>query len=248
MRPSGPGFSSKAIVISKESFGEADLYVQFFTKNWGLISVLAKSAKKSKRRYVGGLDLFCHDEIFIRGDPKDRPYLNELTVLNSFTGIRDHLDKLLLAGKVTQWVKQLANIAAPLPAVYSLLGQTLSLIESEADESRLELLGLVFKAKFLAELGLKPRVDACARCGEELENEEFFDVEAGGILCKVCSQKSPLQQFLRIDHEDRTFLHVVEDLKLSRWNDVRMTPSRAVHLSRLLNQFASYHTHARLPQ
>ncbi len=244
---SAPAFHSKGIVVSKESFGEADLYIHFFTKDWGLISVLAKSAKKSKRRYVGGLDLFCHDEIFLRGDPRERPYLNELSVLNSFQGIREQLEKLLLAGKVTQWVNRLANVATPMPAVYSLLGQTLALIEQEADESRLELLGLVFKAKFLGELGLKPRVDACARCDTPLQDEVYFDIAAGGILCKTCSLKSPLQEYLRLDHDDRAFLHVIDDVKLARWKDFRMAPIRASHLSRLLNQFASYHTHARLP-
>ena len=103
-------YSSKGIVISIENFGESDRYVQFFTKDWGMISVLAKSARKSKRRYVGGLDLFCHDEIFLRGDPKDKPYLNELTVLNSFPKLREQLDKVLLAGKMAQWIKKLAKI------------------------------------------------------------------------------------------------------------------------------------------
>ena len=56
-------YSSKGIVISVENFGEADRYIQFFTKDWGMITTLDKSARKSKRRYVGGLDLFCHDEI-----------------------------------------------------------------------------------------------------------------------------------------------------------------------------------------
>ena len=90
--------STKAIVISTESFGEADMYIQFFTQKWGMVTALAKSAKKSKKRYVGGLDLFCHNEIFLRGDVKDRPYLTELTVLNSFTGIRDSLDKMKRSG------------------------------------------------------------------------------------------------------------------------------------------------------
>src|SRR5688500_8361482 len=96
--------STRAIVLGRENFGEADRYIEFFTKEWGLIKVVAKSARKSKRRYVGGMDLFCHDEIFIKGDPKGCPYLNELTVLNTFTGIRDNLERVTLAGVVSGWV------------------------------------------------------------------------------------------------------------------------------------------------
>src|SRR4051812_43757292 len=123
--------STRAIVLSRENFGEADQYITFFTLKWGLISVLARSARKSKRRYVGGLDLFCHDEIFVRGNPRERPYLTELVVLNTFLGLRDHLEKLMIAGKVVQWVKRMADATNPLPGVYVLLGQTLALLEKE---------------------------------------------------------------------------------------------------------------------
>src|ERR1043165_2773930 len=113
--------NTRGIVIGTEDFGEADRYILFFTQNWGLISTLAKSAKKSKRRYVGGLDLFCHDEITIKGAAKDRPYLLELTVLNSFTTLREDLDKVLLAGKITQWVKKLTqDTATSIPGIYRL--------------------------------------------------------------------------------------------------------------------------------
>ncbi len=167
---------SKAIVLSTEDFGEADRYVQLLTRNWGVITVLAKSARKSKRRYVGGLDLFCHNEIYIKGDLKERPYLQELSVLNSFQGIRDNLERVLVAGKCVQWIKKLANISSPMPQVYSLLGQVLSLIEKESSSERLELLHLVFKIKLLSQLGLKPRMDSCIKCGSLEDRHGSFDI------------------------------------------------------------------------
>ncbi len=130
--------STKGIVLSRENFGEADRYVQFFTRDWGMITVLARSARKSKRRYVGGLDIFCHDEISVRGAPhrqarghsKERPYLIELTVLNAFIGLRDSLERVATAGKIVQWVRKLADAATPMPGIYSVLGMTLALLES----------------------------------------------------------------------------------------------------------------------
>ncbi len=84
----------------------------------------ARQGRQEEQTKVrGGLDIFCHDEIFLRGDPKERPYLVELSVLNSFTGLRDDLEKMLTAGKAIQWVKKLADAATPMPGIYSLLGQ-----------------------------------------------------------------------------------------------------------------------------
>jgi len=238
--------TSKAIVISRESFGEADKYVQFLTQQWGVISVLAKSARKSKRRYVGGLDLFCHDEIFVRGDPHKKPYLLELTVLNSFTGLRDRYEKLIAAGKAVQWIKKLANLSTPLPNIYSLLGQTLALMEKENEETRLDLINLIFRMKLLSQLGFKPRVQSCTRCEKALEPFTFFDMQAGGSLCLACSQGRSLTEALELNEEERTFLHDAEHFKFSQWPLLQFSPNKTNKLTHLVTQFASYHTHVKL--
>lgn len=241
------GASSKAIVLSRENFGEADQYVQFLTQKWGVISVLARSARKSRRRYVGGLDLFCHDEIFLRGEPKERPYLIELSVLNSFPRIRDDLGKLLVAGKVIQWVRKLADMAAPMPQVYSLVGQTLALVENEPDSDRQELLALVYKLKLLAQLGLKPRVEACVRCEEPETPHGLFDVASGGIVCRSCTGANNVREGLPLGQAERALLTAAEGLRWTAWSEISFPSELAAPLTRLVTQFASFHSHARLP-
>lgn len=244
--------STRGIVLSKEAFGEADLYVQFLTRDWGVVSLLAKSARKSKRRFVGGLDIFCHDEIFVKGDPmKERGLLLELSVLNSFTGIRDHLERALTAGKITHWAKKLSSQAAPNQVVYSLLGQSLALIEKEQNEHRLELLALIFKNKLLAELGLRPRFDECAKCNEEIETSvgtvPLFDISSGGMLCRTCSAKTHFSEYYKVEQDERRFLDYVTEMKFSQIREVSFPSPKINYLSRLLSQFASFHTHIRLP-
>lgn len=238
--------SSRAIVLSRENFGEADQYIQLLTQNWGVITVLAKSARKSKRRYVGGLDIFCHNEVFLRGDPKERPYLIELAVLNSFPGMRDNFEKMMVGGKVVQWVRRLADVATPMPAVYSLLGQTLALIEKETRLDRLELLTLLFKLKLLSTLGLKPRLDACVRCGEEVV-EILFDIPAGGAVCRRCGPREHSALGEPLSNEERNFLVAGDQLRLTHWDNFDFALDKSMALSRMLTQFASYHTHQRLP-
>lgn len=243
-----PTYSSKAIVLSKEAFGESDYYVQFLTQNYGVISTLAKAAKKSKRRYVGGLDIFCHDQIFLRGDPKERPYLVELSVLNPFTGIRDHLEKVMLGGRMIQWVKKIANVAEPIPRVYSLLGQCLALTEKENNLERLELLWLIFKLKLISELGIKPRVDNCSFCAMELEESDFlFDLNAGGMVCGNCAKSHLLPQFVRIDRTERHFIQKITPFKLSDWSQVDLGSDRIHGLHKVIQEFAMFHTHTTLP-
>ncbi len=240
-------YSSKGIVLSIENFGEADRYVQFYTKDWGMISVLAKSARKSKRRYVGGLDLFCHNEIFLRGDPKDRPYLNELSVLNSFPKLREDLDKVLIAGKIVQWVKKLADTPTPMPNIYSLLGQSLALIEKEIKPEKLDLLNCIFKLKLLSLLGLKPRVDVCAKCESKDDSEGIFDLNSGGILCRACSPKADFSGSLILHPIQRNLLNVADKIKLTHWDEINFSKELLNPISHLTTQFASFHTQVKLP-
>jgi DNA repair protein RecO (recombination protein O) len=240
-------YSSKGIVISVENFGEADRYIQFFTKDWGMISTLAKSARKSKRRYVGGLDLFCHNEIFLKGDPKDRPYLNELSVLNSFPRLREDLDKVLLAGKIAQWVKRLANTPTPMPNLYSLIGQTLALIEKETRPEKLELLNCIFKLKLLAILGLKPRVDVCAKCETDEDIEGIFDMNSGGILCHPCAPKADFTGGLLLHPIQRNLINIADQIRLTRWDEIDFPNELLIPVSRLMTQFASFHNQVKLP-
>jgi DNA repair protein RecO (recombination protein O) len=249
--------STRAIVLSRENFGEADRYVRFFTRDWGMLTVLARSARKSQRRYVGGLDIFCHDEIFLRGTPrrggstspphKEKPYLVELTVLNSFIGLRENLERMTTAGKITQWVLKLADAATPMPGVYSLLGQSLSVIERESDADRLELLALLFKLKLLAQLGLKPRVEACVRCGQSSSAEAFFDVESGGALCTRCVTSSSLLHRRALPESERIFLNHADEFRLTAWPQLRLPLETIRQLTRLTTQFASFHANTRLP-
>lgn len=233
---------SKGIVLSLENFGEADRYVRFFTKDWGMISTLAKAARKSKRRYVGGLDLFCHDEIFLRGDPRDKPYLVELTVLNSFTGLRNNIEKLLTAGKVVCWVKKLANAVTPMPSVYSLLGQTLALIEKEESEERLKSLNLVFRLKLLQRLGFKPLLEHCVQCSENADKQWAFDMARGGLLCERCRSSRSAFDLPVLSSEEQGLLITAEQCRLNAWHEADPSHRSTHRLLRLIEQFASYHT------
>ncbi len=237
--------TTKGIVLSRSAFGESDLYVHFLTQNFGIINVLAKGARRSKRRYVGGLDLFCHDELFLRGDPRETPYLLELSVLNSFAGLRLELEKTVAAGKCVQWVRKLLSQGNIVHGVYSLLGQTLALMEKEAVPARVDVLLLIFRFKLLKLLGLRPQFENCVSCGNLLEPPFSFDVAAGGAHCKTCA--SALTERTVFDKEDFGLIKGIDSVRLGAWADTRLGGERVRPWLAVLTQFANYHTHTHLP-
>ncbi len=221
------------------------MYVNFLTQNFGVITVLAKGARRSKRRYVGGLDLFCHDELFLRGDPRETPYLIELSVLNSFANIRADLEKTLAAGKCVQWIRKLMSQGNIIHHVYSLLGQTLALMEKESDPIRSEILLLTFKIKLLKLIGLRPQIQSCVICNSVLEPPFSFDVAAGGAHCRNCA--AGLVERTVMDKTDHKLMMLVTDVRLGAWHDTQFSGERVKPLLALMTQFANYHTHLHLP-
>lgn len=231
--------------MGRSLYGEADLYIQFYTREFGMISALGKSARKSKRRYVGGLDLFCHSEISLRGDLKGTPYLVELRVLNAFLGIRESLNKLLVAGTLTQWIRKGVNVHATQPAVYTLLGQSLSLIDKEKDEQRLATLELAFKVKLLGLMGIRPDFTRCQKCSSPITESARLDLEAGGLICQQCVPM-PDHDALWLPFSEVQSLMAAFQLRYGQWDQCNNIPS-AARLGRLMSQFGSFHTNTKLP-
>lgn len=233
----------RAIVLGKEAYGEADYYVDFLTDEYGRFTAIAKAAKKSRRRYAGGLDLFCHDEIALRGDPAGRPYLVELNVLNTFLPLRESLDRAAAAGRCTQWVRKLVPQSSPLPGLFKLLGQTLSLLSQASSLEALDQIELLFRIQFLSRTGLAPRLDGCARCGSEGPLAPILSPEAGGVLCDECQGERLVADGLRLSSDERSALLRLEQARAVDWATDRFPPARLPSLNRLLAQFATYHGH-----
>ncbi|MDH3827134.1 MAG: recombination protein O N-terminal domain-containing protein, partial [Desulfobacterales bacterium] len=53
-----PVFSTPAILLRRLDYGDFDLILTFLSLHRGKISLIAKSAKKSKKRFAGILELF----------------------------------------------------------------------------------------------------------------------------------------------------------------------------------------------
>ncbi len=49
---------TSAVIVKRTNFGEADRVIQFFTRDFGKVSGIAKGVRKPKSKLAGGLELF----------------------------------------------------------------------------------------------------------------------------------------------------------------------------------------------
>ena len=87
----------EGLIISRRDSGESDLLVRLLSKELGKISILAKHARQSKRRFQGKLEVF--DLVKIQGKrwKDDLWVIEQCTLIKSFPMIRENFEKLTVS-------------------------------------------------------------------------------------------------------------------------------------------------------
>ena len=206
-------FSTPAILLRRLDYGDFDLILTFLSLERGKISLIAKSAKKSTKRFAGILELFSLIEaVASTGKGRGLPVLQEATLISPFSTIRNDIRKTAYASYwcelLNYWVEENQK-QAPL---FYLLKQALSQLEGGAAAAEIS---LFFQMRLLNLTGHSPSLRQCGRCRKHLEmirsNQVVFDIAKGAILCDECTSgaggrirlsKGTIKQLLWVESGD----------------------------------------------
>jgi DNA repair protein RecO (recombination protein O) len=181
-------FATRAIVLRAVATGESDRVVTLLGRNTGRISAMARGARKSTRRFAGGLGLAASGEACFR----ERAGA-ELALLESFDvrqgrhSLGADLGRTAQAGYVAELCNELCAPRQPEVAVYDLLDSFLdALDERGAHVARLR----TFELGLLTHLGMAPTLSGCVGCGRADLADEIvrLDLVRGGITCRTCAR------------------------------------------------------------
>jgi len=181
--------SASAIVLRVFNHDEYDKIITLFTSTKGVVSVIAKGAKKSKKRFSGVLELFSLLEVvWSYGQKKGLPVLQEASVIHSFEAIRGNIVKMAYASYWAELVYVWMEKGQDHISVFELLRSSLDLLNKNVVPD--DLLSIRFQIIFMAEMGFLPRLDKCLVCNIPLDKfpTEFaeFSLPRGGLLCQKC--------------------------------------------------------------
>jgi len=192
-------YSTPAIVLRKVDFGDYDLVITFFTLQEGKITAIAKSAKKSTKRFAGILELFSAlNVVYSTGRRKGLPVLQEATLKYPFSSIRTSMLKTAYASYWAQLINEWMESGQKQVEIYELFQYILRKLDScQTSEAALSIL---FQMKFITLSGLAPNLGQCSVCHIEVEKIKEtrvqFDFAKGGILCDGCASKTSRKIFL----------------------------------------------------
>jgi DNA repair protein RecO (recombination protein O) len=180
--------SSPAIVLRRREYGDFDLILTVLTPAHGICTLIAKSAKKSTRRFPGILEPFAGLQVVYRSG-KGMPVLEEASLENAYGVFRSDILKTAYASYWSELIVLWLEAGHARPEVYELLSFVLDALAQDAAPG--PMLSLLFQMRFIGLEGLRPVLERCACCREGIEHlaqQQFcIDLGRGGITCHACT-------------------------------------------------------------
>lgn len=178
---------TRALLVKRVEFGEADLIVQLFTEDLGRLSALARAARRSGRRFAGALQAFHTIEVTLADKPtSELVTLREARLSVPRLRITDNLETMNLAAAALGWVRQATPTRVAEPEVFRRLDFLLSQLDvpGELHTHWTASFGL----DFLARIGWGLDFEHCVRCGRACapNRPAHFSTPLGGLVCRNC--------------------------------------------------------------
>ena len=172
---------SEALILRTSHFQEADLLVTFFTRAEGKLRGVAKSAKRSKRRFGGALEpltyVMAHWE---EKEKQDLARLDSCEVITSPMALEVTYPRVVALSYVAEVIDQLLPDREPADDIFRL---TLAVVGHLQGES-LWMPLTYFDLWIVRLIGLLPDLSHCTACGRILNgNRAYFHALADGLMC-----------------------------------------------------------------
>jgi DNA repair protein RecO (recombination protein O) len=219
-RPRTERLHTEALLVRNAPFGDADAMVTFFTEEKGTLSAVARSARRSRRRFPA-LEPMHLLRIGVEERPEgDVGMLVESAIARPRLHLVADLGRMEAAGRALRWVRRAAPPHTPEPALWveiNVLLDRLDAPESPAPDALLAGMGL----RMLAAVGWGLDLGACVRCGRVCEagSGGYLDPGEGGLVCRACGGARIL---LKGDRRERLLAAVRGDDTALQPDDVRV--------------------------
>lgn len=174
-------YSSEAIVLKSNPYGEADLIVTYLTKEFGIVDLFAKSPRKIKSRFGSSLEPLTYSRISFLGRPEKMQRIIQSDIIESFHAIRENFKIFLRLASVINHITELFPKKYTLAEFFDLFLQTLRKI-SKSQKSENYILFLIINALKLS--GYLPDLCSCGICKKSLNGDVYY--LKGFILCRDC--------------------------------------------------------------
>lgn len=184
-------YKAEGVVLRTRNLGEADKIITLFTYERGKIEAAAKGVRRPRSRLLGATQLFTHGRYLLFERKSSLDTLSQGEVVHTFLPLREDLRRMAYASYVSELVDRTTELNDAHPRLFPIFLATMELL---ATGSRLPLTARYFELQLMQELGFRPHLSGCVRCGAS--DAHAFSIELGGLLCKRCRSADPAAELL----------------------------------------------------
>lgn len=177
----------EGIVLKTHALGDTSRIAVAYTREHGLMRMVAKGARKSPSRFGYALEPLSRARFVIyHKSDRDLQLLSQADTLTATGSMLTDLTRLAHAQAALELIDRLVWGEEPHPELYDLLAATLEAMV-RAPLTALPAVTIAFELQTASLLGYRPRLDACAQCGQALSPRRLFSPARGGLLCDTCA-------------------------------------------------------------
>jgi len=172
---------SEAIVLRTYPLREADLLVTFLTRAEGKIKGVARSAKKSKRRFGGALEPLTLVRLYYDDrEGKELARLDSCDILESPLSATVDYARVVALEHVAEMLDELLPDREPNDAIFRLAVAVLQQLRAGAIWMPLT----YFQLWLVRLVGFLPELSECVACGATLNGDRaYYHALADGLMC-----------------------------------------------------------------
>ena len=172
----------EGLVVRVMTYKESDVIMTVFTREHGLISVLAKGAKKMKSRFRSSASIFTHASFYVNYKPNSLSILTDLKLIDANSALKVDLEKAAYASYLCELTFKVFDKDDIQEDYFQLL---LDIIEKLNIDFNPKIMTMIYELKLLDYLGVRPNLDSCANCFTK-QKIVSFDAKSGGYICANC--------------------------------------------------------------
>jgi DNA repair protein RecO (recombination protein O) len=192
-----PNITDTGFLLRKIPYSESSLILKAYTREHGVVSFMAKGAKKQNSRLHGLLEPVLHLQFLFPAHSRgEMRILSDVALLRDFPGVRDDIVKQSLAQAYGEVLLKYMPDEARAPDFHDLLLRTTQNLEAApATRRALETLFAAYLLDFCRLSGFQPQFRFCMRCDARVTLPTMlpatgqtvaFEVDQGGPVCGKC--------------------------------------------------------------
>jgi DNA repair protein RecO (recombination protein O) len=179
---------TEGIVLKTHALGNTSRIVVAYTREHGLLRMVAKGARKLPNRFGFALEPLSRSRFVVYHKPdRDLHLLSQAETLAPTGSQLNDITRLAHAQAALELIDRLVWGEEPHSELYDLLVRA---VESTVHTpiTALPAVVIAFELQLSSLLGYQPRLASCASCGGAVSQRRVFSAARGGLLCDPCAR------------------------------------------------------------